>query len=115
MDVERQYSVTVIVNGNSRLSIFRKIIFLQYRMIQFSDSPRTNLNFLISLLLTGDYGLIKLLRLQNRQFEIFYGKESYKIDLPFNFLDYWIDNENVMWFSSEGNMYRLLSSAFSIF
>ncbi len=30
-------------------------------------------------------------------------------------MDYSIDNENVLWFTSESNMYRLLSPAFSIF
>jgi ligand-binding sensor domain-containing protein len=51
----------------------------------------------------------------DRQLEIYNGKETYSIDLPFNFSSFAIDRENVIWFSSEGNMYRLLSSAFSIF
>jgi hypothetical protein len=60
-------------------------------------------------------GLRKLPGSEEKQVEIFDGKESYKAVLPFNSLAYWTDNENVKWFSAEGNIYRLLSPAFSTF
>jgi len=63
----------------------------------------------------GRFGVVKYSNLKDRRFEIFNGNVSYKTELPFDFMTYWLDNENVMWFSSEGNMYRLLSSAFSLF
>lgn len=51
----------------------------------------------------------------NRELDFFDGRSDYKIPLSFNYLSYLIDKEDVLWFSSEGNLYRLLSTAFNLF
>jgi hypothetical protein len=50
-----------------------------------------------------------------RQFEVLDGKEAITINLPFNFSSYTEDNENVLWFTTEGNMYMFFSPAFTTF
>jgi hypothetical protein len=50
-----------------------------------------------------------------REILLYYNKDNYKISLPFNFTGYFIDNEDVVWLTSEGNLFRLLSTAFNTF
>ncbi len=47
-----------------------------------------------------------------RELEFFDGRYDYKMLLSFNPIGYMIDNEGALWFSSEINLYRLLSTAF---
>lgn len=97
---------TVFLLKNFFLAISNDTIF------RFTENEFKPFGFTNS---SGRYEILTYSELQDRQFEIFYGKKSNKIDLSFDFLACWSDNENVVWFSSEGNMYRLLSSAFSNF
>ncbi|MBA4321200.1 MAG: hypothetical protein C0408_00135 [Odoribacter sp.] len=48
----------------------------------------------------------------NSELEFFDGRFINKLLLPFNSLGYIIDDEGVLWFSSEKNLYRLLSTSF---
>jgi hypothetical protein len=61
----------------------------------------------------GKHKVKRYSKFLEKQLEIYAGRDTYKIDLPFNFISYVVDNENVLWFTSEGNMYRLLSPAFT--
>ncbi len=47
--------------------------------------------------------------------EFFDGNSSFLISKSFSHIDIYIDNENVLWFASEGNLYKLLSTAFIVF
>jgi ligand-binding sensor domain-containing protein len=49
------------------------------------------------------------------ELDFFDGTNNSKLLLPFNYIGYKIDSEGVLWFSTEKNIYRLLSTAFSSF
>jgi len=49
----------------------------------------------------------------SREINFFRDNTDYKTILPFNYTGYYSDNEDVMWLTSEGGLYRLLSTAFT--
>ncbi len=51
----------------------------------------------------------------HRGLDFYDGRFHYSSKLSFNYDDYMIDSENVMWFRSEGNLDRLVSTAFRNF
>ena len=61
------------------------------------------------------YGVNRYPSSHDRRIEIFDGRERYFIELPFNYMSFTLDDENVLWFSTEGNMHRLMSDAFTSF
>lgn len=50
-----------------------------------------------------------------REVLLYYNKSNYKISLPFNYTGYFVDNEGILWLTSEGNLNRLLSTAFNTY
>jgi ligand-binding sensor domain-containing protein/anti-sigma regulatory factor (Ser/Thr protein kinase) len=48
----------------------------------------------------------------NSEIEFFDGRLSSNVTLPFNSIGYMVDNDGMLWFSSEKNLYRLMSTAF---
>lgn len=51
----------------------------------------------------------------SREIQLYYNRRNFKINLPFNYTGYFVDNEGVLWLTSEGNLNRLLSTAFNTF
>jgi ligand-binding sensor domain-containing protein len=87
------------VNSNDTLLIYKN---RKFELYNFKTTPGISDVNLKSTLL-------------NSEFEFYDGRNNYKIELPFNYTSYVFDDENVLWFSSEGNLYRLLSTAFREF
>jgi ligand-binding sensor domain-containing protein len=50
--------------------------------------------------------------LLRRELEFFDGRDENRLSLKFNSIGYIIDKEGMLWFSSEKNIYRLLSTSF---
>lgn len=51
----------------------------------------------------------------SREVLLYYNKRNFRINLPFNYTGYFVDNEGVLWLTSEGNLNRLLSTSFNTF
>jgi hypothetical protein len=49
----------------------------------------------------------------SRELNFYRDNTNFKTVLPFNFTGYYFDKEDVMWLTSEGDLYRLLSTAFT--
>lgn len=49
----------------------------------------------------------------SRELNFYRDNTKFNTTLPFNFTGYFADNEDVMWLTSEGGLYKLLSAAFT--